>query len=153
ARFRYHPGKCDAYLRSRFRQFVPARGKRMSPRGASEYAVSLRGVTQSRALPSPREWTYKPLNKAETGGSRHRPCLTREVSLRRSRNGCGSKAWRLPHGALRTDAQRSRVDWAPHYLSSRSSAVQRQTDRAGAELRRSGRHRHREHAAAERITP
>ena len=39
------------------------------------------------------------------------------------------------------------------YLPSGGSPVHRQADRAGAELRRPGRHRHREHAAAQRAAP
>ena len=39
------------------------------------------------------------------------------------------------------------------YLSPGGSAIHRQADRAGAELRRPGRHRHREHAAAQRAAP
>ena len=43
------------------------------------------------------------------------------------------------------------ADRGHRYLSPGSSPIHRQADRAGAELRRPGRHRHREHAAAQRI--
>ena len=39
------------------------------------------------------------------------------------------------------------------HLPPGGAAVHRQADRAGAELRRPGRHRHREHAAAQRAAP
>ena len=40
--------------------------------------------------------------------------------------------------------------WCLLHLSHRGAAIHRQTDRAGKELRRASRHRHREHAAAQR---
>ena len=43
-----------------------------------------------------------------------------------------------------------RADRRHRHLSPGGSPVHRQADRAGAELRRAGRHRHREHAAAQR---
>ena len=49
------------------------------------------------------------------------------------------------------DAQRGRVCRCHHHLSPGGPAVHRQADRAGTELRRPGRHRHREYAAAQRI--
>ena len=58
---------------------------------------------------------------------------------------------RRAHNARRADAQRRRVDWRFRHLPPRGSAIHRQANRAGAELRRPGRHRHREHAAAQRI--
>ncbi len=42
---------------------------------------------------------------------------------------------------------------AHRHLPPGGASVHRQADRAGAELRRPGRHRHREHAAAQRIAP
>ena len=44
---------------------------------------------------------------------------------------------------------RTTSDRCNHYLPPGSPALHRQADRAGAELRRPGRHRHREHAAAQ----
>ena len=57
-------------------------------------------------------------------------------------------------GGIRTlvcaDAQGWRADRRDQYLSPGGTPLHRQADRAGAELRRAGRHRHREHAAAQR---
>ena len=51
-----------------------------------------------------------------------------------------------------SDAQRQRGRRRYRHLSHRSPALHRQADRAGDELRRAGRHRYREHAAAQRAT-
>ena len=53
----------------------------------------------------------------------------------------------------RADAQGERPDRRYRDLSPGSPPVHRQADRAGQELRRPGRHRHREHAAAQRAAP
>ena len=53
----------------------------------------------------------------------------------------------------RPDAQGQRADRRHRHLPPGGAAVHRQADRAGAELRRPGRHRHREHAAAQRAAP
>ena len=54
---------------------------------------------------------------------------------------------------LRADAQGRRAGRRHHHLPPGSPALHRQADRAGAELRRAGRDRHREHAAAQRTAP
>ena len=46
-----------------------------------------------------------------------------------------------------------RADRRHRHLPPGGASVHRQADRAGAELRRAGRHRHREHAAAQRTAP
>ena len=51
------------------------------------------------------------------------------------------------------DAQGRRAGRRHRHLPPGGAAVHRQADRAGAELRRPGRHRHREHAAAQRAAP
>ena len=53
----------------------------------------------------------------------------------------------------RADAPGRRVGRRDRHLPPGGSSVHRQADRAGAELRRPGRHRHREHAAAQRAAP
>ena len=50
----------------------------------------------------------------------------------------------------RADAQGRRADRRDHHLPPGGRPVHRQADRAGEELRRAGRHRYREHAAAQR---
>ena len=59
-------------------------------------------------------------------------------------------AWRSSHIPRRADAQGERAGWRHCNLPTGGAAVHRQADRAGAELRRAGRHRHREHPAAQR---
>ena len=51
------------------------------------------------------------------------------------------------------DAEGQRTGRRYRHLPPGGASVHRQADRAGAELRRPGRHRHREHAAAQRIAP
>ena len=51
---------------------------------------------------------------------------------------------------MRPDAQGERADRRHRHLPPGGAAVHRQADRAGHEFRRSGRHRHREHAPAQR---
>jgi GAF domain len=70
----------------------------------------------------------------------------------RSSCGYGCRTGRGSHLARRPDAEGERAD--RHYLSvpARGPLVHRQTDRAITELRRPGRHRHRERATAERAT-
>ena len=58
------------------------------------------------------------------------------------------EAWRYKDVGRRSDAKRKRTDRCDLGLPPRSSSLHRQADRAGAEFRRTGRHRHREHAAA-----
>ena len=60
---------------------------------------------------------------------------------RRAADGCGA------------DAQGKRTDWGHRHLSPGGPPVHRQADRAGAELRRAGGDRDREHAAAQRAAP
>ena len=59
------------------------------------------------------------------------------------------RADRLASQCSRTDG----ADWRDYHLPPGSPAVHRQADRAGQELRRPGRDRHREHAAAQRAAP
>ena len=72
--------------------------------------------------------------------------------IRRSPSVAG-QARRRAHAARRADAQGRRADRRDRHLPPGGAAVHRQADRAGAELRRAGRHRHREHAAAQRAAP
>ena len=63
----------------------------------------------------------------------------------------GRGRWDL-HDDHRADAQGGRSDRRHHRLSDRSARIQRQADCARDELRRPSRDRHREYAAAFRIT-
>ena len=68
----------------------------------------------------------------------------------RSRHRRRRRARRLRSVVVSADAQGERAGRRDRDLSPGGSPVHRQADRAGAELRRTGRHRHREHAAAQR---
>ena len=60
------------------------------------------------------------------------------------------RAWWRAYLSRRADAQGWRTDWRHRHLPPGGAALHRQADRAGAELRRAGGDRHREHAAAQR---
>ena len=72
------------------------------------------------------------------------------ADVRRQIAHCNDRACGSPHLDRRADAQRRRSDRRARHLSPGSPAVHRQADRAGEKFRRPGRHRHREHAAAQR---
>ena len=76
-----------------------------------------------------------------------RTSATLNDAIRTSRR---RRAWRRTDVSGCSDVEGERTDRCVHRLPPRSSSVHRQADRAGAELRRTGRHCHREHAAAER---
>ena len=63
------------------------------------------------------------------------------------------KSWQGADASGGADAQGQRAGRRDPHLPPGSAALHRQADRAGAELRRPGRHRHREHAAAQRTAP
>ena len=63
------------------------------------------------------------------------------------RRACGART------LLGANAQGRRADRRHRHLPAGGAPVHRQADRTGAELRRAGGHRHREHAAAQRVAP
>ena len=86
------------------------------------------------------------------------------AARRRRQDGSGLSRWRprhhrtgppdrRAHPARRADAQGRQPDRRLRHLPSGSAPLYRQADRARHELRQSGRHRHRECAAAERVAP
>ena len=81
-------------------------------------------------------------HRRHRGRTRHTANAIRCV--RRHRIGRRSDA------ARRADAQGERADRRDRHLPPGGSPVHRQADRVGHELRRAGRHRHREHAPAQR---
>ena len=85
-----------------------------------------------------------PLVKNEKGGSRRRSHC--RGALRRFSIGKGR---RRANRVGNTYASRGRAGRTNRDLSAGSPAIYRQADRAGTELRRPSRHRHREHAAAQ----
>ena len=87
---------------------------------------------------------------ADQAGRSHRRLTIGRAGIPGSRR---DRARRRAHAARRADAQGRRADRRHRHLSPGGPAVHRQADRAGAELRRPGGHRHREHAAAQRAAP
>ena len=63
------------------------------------------------------------------------------------------QTWGCAHDCRRADVQGRRVDWRYQHFSPGGAVLYRQADRAGDELRRPGRHRHREHPPAQRAAP
>jgi len=101
----------------------------------------------------PSALSASPSARNETGRADHRPrggagdCRARSP-LHRSYG-----VRRRPHHATRPYAKKRRPGRSDRYLRARGQAIRRKANRAGAELRRPGRHRHREHAAAQRAAP
>ena len=86
---------------------------------------------------------------------RKSPCISRtspRKGLSRPRSAARryGRTSRRPHVLGGADAQGRRADRRHRHLPPRGAPVHRQADRAGHELRRPGRDRHREHAAAQR---
>ena len=65
--------------------------------------------------------------------------------------GCGGRHRRHPHIGHGTDAQGGRAGRGDRHLPPGGAPIHREADRAGRELRRPGRHRHRERPPAQRI--
>ena len=90
----------------------------------------------------------------QNGGSRRRCCGRREPTLsnviRRSLQPSNLAA---SGRFCCADAEGERTDRCVQPVPPRSSSLHRQADRTGHELRRPGRHRHRERAAAQRTAP
>ena len=101
-----------------------------------------------------------PIRTAGAAASLNRMTQTRSKVVHISMTQARSESTRRPSSAelagvtdhaRRPDAQGGRADRRYHHLSPGGPAVHRQADRAGHELRRPGRHRHREHAAAQEL--
>ncbi len=90
---------------------------------------------------------------ARPSGSPTSRTFERRSAVPRRRQSCrrSCRPGRCPHTSHCPDAQGRWADRCYHHLSPGGPAIYRQADRAGPELRRPGRHRHREHAAAQRI--
>ena len=90
----------------------------------------------------------------ESSGSHRRSCSRRRLCrATRSRTRRGRRTWRRTDASGCADAERGRTDRRVHHVPPGSSSVHRQADRAGQELRRPSRHRHRERAVAQRTAP
>ena len=150
--FRVHAGERDAHLRGQRSatcsccegRRLPLR-RRLHASGLAEYSAEA-AVDPSRLGRHCRR-VAKPnrsLHIADMTG-RSEPTGTQP---RRDRVEVGGARTLLACRCSRT------ASWSAHrHLSPGGAAVHRQADRAGAELRRPGRHRHREHAAAQRAAP
>ena len=89
--------------------------------------------------------------QADAARCRYTPRMKPICNAIRQRRRC--RTGRRADFARRADAEGRRADRRVRHLSPGGAAVHRQADRAGAELRRAGGHRHREHAAAQRAAP
>ena len=146
-------GERHPHLRGQIRHAVALRRRRASCRrlawrAETAYADERRRNPVFRPAPNV---ACRARRQNETGGACHRPA--HGAGLYRTRPGYrddGRNCWRA-HISCRADAQGREAGRRDHHLPPGGTAIQRQADRAGAELRRAGRHRHREHAAAQRI--
>ena len=115
------------------------------PRFVESRAVSVMPPrTENRTSPSPRHAAGRPRGRSQSGASL---CRARSAFRRCSRTG-----WRSDVSS-RANAQGRRADRGNHYLPPGGATVHRQADRTGAEFRRAGGYRHREHPAAQRAAP
>ena len=115
--------------------------------------VAMQGATPEFAERHRREPMFRPVPEAPLGRARrdqrgrtyprHAGGASRDARAPQPVDGCQNHPQR-PH------AQGQRAGGRDCDLSNRGAPVHRQTDRAGAEFRSAGRHRNREHAAAQR---
>ena len=122
--------------------------------------VQSHSTTCRRALAELRR--REPIRPRRTGTSLHRRAKTKQVVhiadltaepayFERDQDRVASSNWAgIAAVLVGADAQGRRADRRDRHLPPGSAPVHRQADRAGEELRRPGRHRHREHAAAQR---
>ena len=153
---RGHAGERDAHLRGQVRHSVPVAMATLSARGAMHNAPpalieACASRTAIRPAPDYRPWPCRP-DQADgsccryAGGAGLRRCAAAAIapqsqSCRRANCGCGA------------DAQGGRAD-RRHSSSTARRCAHSPTNRSNwSELRRPGRHRHREHAAAQRTAP
>ena len=134
--FRYDDGEfravCDA------RRHAGITEDYLQPRADSGRGPTIRlGARRQHKADRPRRGSH-----AEQAYAEREPFRMAAAELGRRANACS-----------RADAQGGRADRRHRHLPPGGAAVHRQADRAGAELRRPGRHRHREHAAAQRAAP
>ena len=131
------------------RHHGPFRGRRYpAGRDPQSYACVRCPATDRHVAAPPRKRPWYCFQD-QTGGSHRRspgataiPGGRTDVSRTvRSRGG--------PDACLRAHAQGKRVDRSNFYLTDRRSSRSRTSRSSWSELRRAGRHRHREHAAAE----
>ncbi len=151
ARFPGHAGECNADLRGQVRRAAPLRRCRLSGIAAmhdvpAAFAESPGSSTRvSRQPGAPRSIAF-----GEAGG--HVRSTQRDGHTAES----NSASQLVELGGARTSCcvpmlKENELIGVIIILPPGSAAVHRQADRAGHELRRAGRHRHREHAAAQRI--
>ena len=130
------------------------RGRGVSRRCHAQCAARLcrSPHARRRICPRPRHGAWPPCPN-QAGGSHLRPEGGTGLHCARPIFRARCRTRRHPDATRRADAQGKRADWRDRHLPPGGAPVLRQADRAGQELRRSGRHRHREHAPAQRATP
>ena len=122
--------------------------------GNSFRAVALHGAPPAYAEARRREPVVRVnRDRASTRGRDQRGCPNCRHSVgaslrQRPASACSPRTRGCPYNACGAYAQGGRAGRRGRHLPSRSAALHRQADRASEELRRPGRHRHREHAAA-----
>ena len=143
-------GKCHADLRGEDRHPVGVRGWRLQGHFHARHLAGLRRIPQPWAVPT---WPGNRLGPCrQRAADRPHRRYARRAGLRRPRPlpHRHRRARRSANASQRADVQGRKADRRHRHLPSGSASVHRQADRAGHELRRAGRHRHREHAAAQR---
>ena len=150
-----HAGERDAHLRGQVRQpVVCAKAMRSAPSRCTARRRPMPRCAQREPVfrPGPK----RPLGRVvsdQAGRPYRRPRSEPGYIERDPLPVAARRARRRADRACRADAQGRRADRRHRHLPPGGAAVHRQADRAGAELRRAGRHRHREHAAAQRAAP
>ena len=139
-------------LRSRVRQSVPRLTSAFTRLAYLRRATCTRGGcgAGSDARPHPR---LDRVARSGRGGSDCRPALRSrhiDVAILIHRH---DQSRRRADLLISADAQGRRVARRHRHLSPGGAALHREADRAHPEFRRPGRHRHREHTAAQRVAP
>ena len=149
----HHPRERDLHLHRQIRRAVSRRKCwRISRGGAAQRTAPLRRSTPAKSGRNRATGhCYWDRSGEQTAMPDHR-YFGRACLRQRSGTAQSSEALGRAHHVERADAERRRSRWADRDLSSGGFAVRQQADRPGSGLRRPGRHRHREHAAAQRIT-
>ena len=151
SRCSHHAGERDAALRSQIRRHAALRGRRLIARALQLFAAA--GLEYNAVIRG-RDVAHRGSehDSARVANLRDRSS-TSPTSLPTSellRYAETVDAGRHSHIAHRADAQGGRAGRGDRHLPPGGATIHRQADRAGSELRRPGRHRHRECPAAQR---
>ena len=145
-----HAGERDANMRGDLWRAVATRGRRFSCRCSSLPADAmsiLAAEPMSRCAKSRRP---RGVSLKQTGCPSSRSADETVLLPRKDRMLVPRRSRRHPDLFVCANAQGGRTYWGHRHLSPGNAAVHRQADRVSSKLRRPGRHRDREHAAAQR---